>query len=433
MVTEGNMILLYILLVATIVLLAWRISHPGDLRLNRKYLARYLKDTEGRGPVRLVTTKLMDASPQGPPEERVFYNVEAEFADTSRRTVLVQVFYPLEELMQEREKSSVPGSQDASLMSGTEMQHSSDLTAKLREDPYKDFTAEERATAEKSAMVNHEVECLSLVAKQSNLFPRLIAHDEQRLITITEAIGMERLDDVWQKLEQPAKMNLAAQLVCDLAKFHGCSGRLAYLLPPGAGHGVRAVRDALSTTFDTGFGVDQEQMQAILEAAGPLYATANLGKGLRLVDGSPRGYYVLGSRVRRLNWAGLRYDIPGLDVIELLCDPALGLSYEQEAELFKVYLQNLQLEIEPEPSLAIPSYEELSCLAIYFQIALIGHLTIFERSPEAANAENPLNIKHWPADSRRQTAIKLLSHLRANEELGELCELLAPAIEQAIN
>ncbi|HBK86030.1 MAG TPA: hypothetical protein DDZ53_08395, partial [Firmicutes bacterium] len=210
--------LLYLILVVTICLLAWRINNPGDLRLNRRYLARYLKDAQGNGPVKVSTRKLVVDRPSGAPEERSFYNIEAEFVDTSRRSIMAQVVYPLEELHREREKKNLPGAQETDMMQGlTNMQGSSDVGARLKEDPFKDLAVEEKVTAAKVAMVKAEVDQLRLLSTRCELFPRLIAHDEQRLITITDSVGKQRLDDVWQELDAVAKQSLLEQLVQDLA------------------------------------------------------------------------------------------------------------------------------------------------------------------------------------------------------------------------
>ena len=420
--------LLYLILVVTICLLAWRINNPGDLRLNRRYLARYLKDAQGNGPVKVSTRKLVVDRPSGAPEERSFYNIEAEFVDTSRRSIMAQVVYPLEELHREREKKNLPGAQETDMMQGlTNMQGSSDVGARLKEDPFKDLAVEEKVTAAKVAMVKAEVDQLRLLSTRCELFPRLIAHDEQRLITITDSVGKQRLDDVWQELDAVAKQSLLEQLVQDLAVFHSRSEDLIALVPSGPGYSEKSVREALRASLDTGLELEPIRTEDVLAAAGPLYATAQLEQGLRLVNGSPRGFYVNGKRAKRLDWAGLRRDLPAFDVIELVCDPALGLSAEQEEHYFRVYLDKLQQLTEPDTT--IPTVHDLRCLAIYYQIVLVGHLAHFKRIAKAASSKSPLDVKHWPTNSLQQVADKLLVHLQADGELKELSDQLVPVLQ----
>lgn len=425
------MILLYVILVFVIILLAWRINHPGDLRLNRRYLARYLKDTQGRGPVRLQITKLPVDRPAGAPEERAYYDIKAEFADASKRSVLAQIVYPLEELHKEREQRNLPGSEDGNMMQGlTEMQSGSDVSAKLKEDPFKDLAAEEKATAAKVAMVNMEIDHLRMVSINCTLFPRLIAHDEQRLITITEPVGKQRLDDVWQQLDTAARQGLLAQLLQDIAVLHSHSADLAAILLPGPSHSERAMREALYSSLENGLEMPTASIQQAQSAAGPLYATAQLEKGARLANASPRGFFMKDGRARSINWAGLRRDVSALDVIELVCDPALGLSADQEVDCFSAYLD--KLPDNPDADKEKLTLVDLRRLAIYFQLVLLGHLALFQRGPNAASSKSPLDIKHWPATSLSQVASKLLVHLQADDELRTLFSLLAPVLQSLV-
>jgi len=289
------MTLIYVILVAAILLLAWRINHPGDLRLNRRYLGRYLKDAHGQGPVRLHTSKLAVDRPAGTPEEKVFYNIEAEFADSSRRSVMVRIFYPLEQLHQEKEKSKLPGGSGSNLLQESMEMQNTDLIPSLTADPYQGLAKEERVTAEKQALVEAEIAILRLLSANDVLFPRLIAHDEQRLITITEPIGTVRLDHAWQELQPEAKQGVLEQLLADLASFHSCTEQLAEHLPKVAAHTSRNVREALATALETGLNMKPEQAQAAIAAADALVATSQLESGPRLVDCSPRSFFLQGT------------------------------------------------------------------------------------------------------------------------------------------
>ncbi len=63
------------------------------------------------------------------------------------------------------------------------------------------------------------------------------------------------------------------------------------------------------------------------------------GTGVRLADASPRALYVYNGVVRPLNYGQLKQDIVLLDVIELVCDPAVQLTPEEEFDLLKYYIR----------------------------------------------------------------------------------------------
>ncbi|HHW98216.1 MAG TPA: hypothetical protein GX738_01145 [Firmicutes bacterium] len=423
------MILFYVILVICIVLLAWRINHPGDLRLNRRYLARFLKDSEGRGPVRILTRRLPVDKPVGAPEERVYYHLDTEFADSSKRSVLVQIVYPLEELHEERERRNRPGNEDANLMQGmsSPLQSSSDVGVKLQEDPFKDLAQEEKVKAAKVALVNREIDHLRMLSIYCKVFPRLISHDEQRLITVTEAVGAERLDDIWQEADGLSRKNLLTQLVQDLAVLHSRGKDLASLLPPGPSLNEPSMRETLSGALVNGLQVAYATVQQVQREASPLYGVAQLDKGIRLANASPRGFFILDGQGRSCHWAGLRRDVSALDVVELICDPALGLAAEEEVELLATYLDRLEQDGDSESEL--PTLTQLRRLVIYFQLVLIGHLALFQREGRATSSNNPLGIKHWPATSLAHVAGKVLIHLQADEELATLRDLLVPVLQ----
>lgn len=421
------MIVLYVILVIAILLLAWRINHPGDMRLTRRYLARYLKDGRGRGPTRLQTSKLSVDMPKGASDERVYYNIDAEFADNSRQSVLVQIVYPLEELHKEREKRNLHGGEGASMMPGMgDLQASHSTGTQLKEDPFKELANEEKVMAAKRAMVKAEAEHLRMLAINSGIFPRFVAHDEQRLITITEAVGNWRLDDFWQEGAEADRGRLLTQVVQELAALHVHGHDLAAHLPPGPPHSERAMREAIYVGLTNGLNAETAVIQQVQASAEPLYVTANLEKGLRLANASPRGFYVHDQQAYSFNWAGLRRGVSALDVVELICDPALNLSAEQETSYFMIYLEKLQ-------QLAGAELEELTLvdlnrLAVYFQLVLLGHLAFFEQGPNAGGT--PWGIKHWSSKSLPQVAGKLLAHLQADDELDELTAVLAPILQQ---
>lgn len=417
--------IVYVILVVAILILIWRLNHPGDLRLHRKYIGRFIKDAQGQGPthVSLVKLPVDQTLAIGVPEERVWYHLDACFRDGEQRSALVQVFYPLEELQAERERMNRPGVEDPDLAPPSMSMASADFSAKLKEDPFKELTKEEKVVAAKSAQVAGEIELLRVLGNDGVLFPTLLAHDEKRLITFTNPIGTKRLDDRLHELETAERVVLLEGLMQDLAAFHGKKEDvdLAALLP-GAGHTQQNMMEALYGSLLVWLhseGADADFIQAVLEAAAPLFITAEIEPGLRLLDSSPRAFFVRGQRARRPNWAGVRRDVSALDVIELVCDPAVGLSAEQEMHLFSVYLQ----AVRPINGADRPTAEDMRRLAVYFRMGLIGHMAGYA-SAAAAKESDYMGIKYWSEDSLAAAAANLLLYLRADAELQALYELL---------
>lgn len=98
----------YLFIVLVVLFIVWRVLAPGDVRLNRVYLRRHLKDSKGNGPKGLTVKRIPLVVPAGQPEEKVCYHVDATFADGSRQQLTAQVFYPLEALQLERDKQQKP-------------------------------------------------------------------------------------------------------------------------------------------------------------------------------------------------------------------------------------------------------------------------------------------------------------------------------------
>jgi hypothetical protein len=91
-----------------------RLRHPGDLRLNRAFVGHYVQDSRGKGPSRLRIERLgANQTTDDAVQERVFYRLQATFADGTERPLLAQIFYPLESLQQERERGARPGTDRA--------------------------------------------------------------------------------------------------------------------------------------------------------------------------------------------------------------------------------------------------------------------------------------------------------------------------------
>lgn len=412
---------LYVLAAAVTAVVVWRISHPGDMRINRTLIGRYVKDSQGRGPTSIRMTKLLVDLKPGQPEERAFFDVVAEYKG-GKRDLLVQVFYPLEALQQKRDQEKKDNAQTFDPMAGgTTM---GDSLAYLKEDRFKDLAKEEKVTEQKRAMISSEIDLLKTVGQFGVLFPKLIAHDSKRFITLTEGVGNQRLDELLHT--DASKVNVLTSVLTDIARFHDRGMPIRYSLEPGVGHSEQQIKQGITSSFSAwgAVGVKFEQTEAleVMDALQPIIATSLIEPGPRLEDASPRSFFMHDGVARRVNWGGVRLDISAFDVVELVCDPAVGLSAEQELELFRHYAQSRELSETERATL----YTELVRLAVYFRLVLLGFLITYVQGIREAKTDRkkPAGIKYWDAKAVPQAIENVLAQMRSDQQLVKLANLL---------
>lgn len=421
------MAMLYAVLLVFIVLLIWRINHPGDLRLNKSFVGRYVKDLRGQGPTQLQVSRLA-IGPAGADqaEERVYYSMVAGFADGSKRPLLAQIVYPLEALQREREQKSRPGADEMMIdpSSSPMAMQRGDYMERMKEDPFKDLTKEEQVLAAKTAQIAAELEGLRRLNQIGVFFPRLIAHDAKKLITLTEGVGTSRLDDLLQQSDRSGRLALLQPVLADLATFHGRGQDSVGFFPPGAGHHEKKIRDELQNSLSAwekvGAPVSREEFFEIIDAAEPLFRTTEAEVGLRLVDSSPRAFFMQGKTACRISWDGVRSDVSAFDPIELICDPATGLTAEDELSLFQHYLRHRDLDECESREYG----QQMLRLAVYYRLVLLGYLCQYR----AAKLDRQGGIKYWGREAISRAAGTVMEEMAADPELAKLLELLRPAL-----
>ncbi|MGI6344518.1 MAG: hypothetical protein ACOX18_05575 [Bacillota bacterium] len=420
------MTIIYVAIIAFILILIWRISRPGDLRLTRGYIGRYLQDSQGKGPVRVELDRLPVSLPTAEADERVFYQLRAEFGDGSQQEALVQVFYPLESVQQQRERQAQPGeSQQLPTTSTAALQ--SRYAPNFEKELYQDLTEEQRVVALQRQALDAEIRQLELLNQQDALFPRLLAYDEKRLITFATAVGPQRLDDALQEHDEAGKLALLTPLVEDLARFHDWGRQVMEEFPPGAGHTEEQIkeslRECLQSWVQAGMRLTPDGILEILNALTPLLTTAAAEIGLRLIDSSPRGYFLGEGQVMRPTWGRVVRDVSALDLIELICDPAVRLSAEGEFELMRAYVERRDISAAEKQRLAW----DVLRLAVYYRLRLSGFLAI------AASEQRDLGLPYWDEATLAHTIRNLRVDLAEDPELATLARLLEPRLERLLS
>lgn len=422
---------MYILLgflAAILLFLVWRIRQPGDLRLNRAYVAKYVKDNQGKGPTRIQLDKLPVDMAADQPEERVFYHIEALFSDGVERELTAQIFYPLEAWQHEQDKKKKQATENADPTPSASDMQSSAVSEHWRQDPYKDFSSQEKAVEQKLAQLEAELKSLDVLSKAGVLFPRLINHDKRRHITLTEAVGKHRLDDVLQQEAAANRTEILRTIMEDIAHFHEKGKMWQHGLRPGIEHSEQLISDQISKSLAAweiaGVNLSFDEVKDILESADSLYETTDCPRGVRLVDSSPRAFFWNGKRAQRVDWVGVRWDVSLFDVVELLCDPAVRLSPHEEMSLIEAYLNKRSLPPEEKQQLK----KQALRLMIYFRLVLLGYLLTYVSKQSTTKKAG--NLRYWTSEAVPHLVHNLRTHMDSDEEFETLATLLKDKLQR---
>lgn len=417
------------------VLFVVRLSLPGDLRINKKYIGQFIKDAAGNGPTRISARKLDILIPPGLPEERVYYSLEAAFADGSKREATVHVFYPLEVFHAEKEKNARASQQEEANMSSMSDMSTPTMSSdveRFREDPFKDLSEEERTKAAKEQELAAEIRQLGFLTLDRSVYPEIISFDQKRSIVITEPVGLERMDKLLLSQTPEQKEELLGGLVKDLAALHSQGEVLAGLLMSGVAHSDAMILRQIMTSCELwstlGVGFTPTETQSMLDALRPLYEGAVTSLGPKMGEASPRSFFVRDGVARSVEWGRARRDLSGLDLAELICDPVVQLSPDAEKRLLKSYVQASGFE----DATADAELLKLSRLLIYFRFVLIGYLITFRHALGTMSAERRRAFERqmWPKDSLRQAVASLRRYLEDDSELAELRLIVDEKLER---
>jgi len=416
--------------------MVWRVLSPGDVRLNRVYLSRYLKDGDGNGPRKLSVKRIPVVIPAGQPEEKVCYHVEASFADGSHQQLTAQVFYPLEALQMERDKQRKPLVTDdlnpTSQLSGSPSTPHSDEIDKLKEDPLKEINEEYRIVEQKTGLLQAEIEQLRLLNQYTDFFPKFINHDVKKHITLMGAVGATRLDDLLNQKNVQEGTILLRGVVENLARFHKEGQIIADNLLPGMSHNEELIRSQISGALQgfvlAGVDLSEVDIHEAIDAARVLIDISTAEVGPKLMDASPRAFFSHLGVVRPLDFGRVRSDISAIDVVELLCDPSTGISPEAEMQLYEHY-SNTRFEGVEEQALQL---QILLRLGIYYRMVLSGFLVMHLMSlAKPESRQRPaLEIKYWTPAALPRAVESLKFFLAQDPELARLHALLAPKLDE---
>ena len=421
------MMYLYALVAAATAFVVWRMRAPADLRLNRRFFSRFLRDSTGRGPNK-VQLKRIPVWGLGPAnEEQAYFHVQAGFPDGSQQEVTVEVLYPLESLQREREQKMKPTmAEDFSPMqnpAGMGGQSTlADEANKFKQDPLQELTEERKLIEQKTAQFDCAVEQLRRINSHSELFPRLIAYERARHIAVLGAVGMRRLDVEINGGKREECKELLPSFLASLAAFHAQGDELAQSLPDKGAHSQQVIRsqitEALRGLSVAGVLATTTPLAELLAATSPIWTAGADYLGPRLADASPRGLFVHGGAVRPLQYGGLRRDITLLDVIELLCDPAMPLSPAEELSLIEHYLAARFPGKDTQDAVRI----EMLHLAVYYRLVLAKHLAEYCSALKQPQGEkrSSLAIPYWDSEATSRN----LASLRFYETKGTVLPVI---------
>ncbi|HSL93252.1 MAG TPA: hypothetical protein VK905_01455 [Bacillota bacterium] len=414
------------------ILFVVRLALPGDLRINKKYIGQFIKDAAGNGPKKISTKRLAILIPPGVPEERVYYNLHAEFADGSTREALVHVFYPLEVFHAEKEKNTRASQQEDVNMSDMSTPTMSSDVERLREDPFKDLSEEEQTKAAKELELAAEIRQLGFLTQERSVYPEIISFDTKFSIVVAEPVGTERLDRVLLSMQPEQREELLQGLMQDLAALHSQGETLAGLLMPGVAHNdamiLQQVMSSCELWATLGVGFTPSETQKMLDALLPLYQDAVTLLGPKMGEASPRSFFVREGVARSVEWGRARRDLSGLDLAELLCDPIVQLDPDAEKRLLTLYVKARGFG----PDEVQNELLKMSRLLIYFRFVLIGYLITFRQAliSMPADRRRAFESQMWPADALLNAITSLRSYLADDVGLADLRVLVDEKLER---
>jgi len=427
---------LYVFAASVVLFIIWRIQAPGDARLNKMYFRQRLKDNQGRGPVRLNVTRIPTMIPAGKPEEIVCYHVDAAFADGTSQQVTAQVFYPLEELIMEREKQKKPLVTDdlnpmSQLNTGPSAQSNNEID-KLKEDPLKEHIEEDKVIEQKTARLQAELAQLRLINEHTDFFPQFLSHDSKQHITLLQAVGAKRLDDLLRGANDEVKYELLGCLLERMCSFHNAGLELGKQLLPGLSHTGELVRAQITGAFEgfrlAGVEVSHYEVHEIIDAAQLLIEIDGDDEGPKLMDASPRAFFAHENTLRPLDFGRVRKDISSIDVVELLCDPSSAIEPSTEFALYKRYI-SARYKTSEMQALKLTS---LIRLGIYYRLVLVGFLVKHFAALQKAEGSqrDKMRIKYWETSVMPKVVKSLQFFLSQDSELVRLRTLLEPKLEE---
>ena len=429
---------IYGLLVLGLAFFAWRYFSPADMRLNKRFLARYLKDTVGRGPSKLEITRLDVIRQPEQAEEKVYFAVAAIFSDGTEERALAQVFYPLEALLAERQKrhkaSEGDNSSTLQMSGGVDYDQSvPEQARRLKDDPLPDLREEAKVLAQKSARQAAEIRQLQAINNHTTLFPRFVAYDTKEKIAVLGGAGTMRLDKMLLDRDEVGKEGLLMTLLVSLAEFHAPTEKLTPELFSAARLNPALMREQIAASFAglmaAGLPLADSELLSLAVAAQTICLVGELPAGPKLAEASPRAFFVstVGDyKCSPVDFGGVRQDISLLDVVELLCDPVTSLSPTKERTLMKEYLAargNFSADFDP-----LRHEQVLWRLAVYYRLLLLGYLCgqFLGKRKGGHDTAVRLSVPHWKKEAISPCIAALDNYLAAMPELAELKRILSP-------
>jgi len=431
---------IYGLLVLGVAFFAWRYFSPADVRLSRRFLARYLKDKAGRGPSKINIERLPVAVAPQQVEEQVYFAVSAFFPDGTAEQVLAQVFYPLESLLAERQKRHKASEGDnqnpMQASGGVEYDQAvPEQARRLKDDPLSDLREEARILEQKNARQAEEIKQLRALNSHSALFPRLLAHDAAQNITLLSSVGTVRLDKALQGHDEAHKEEMLRSLLVSLAQFHASSGSLTPELFAPARLTPALMRSQIAATFaglmTAGVPLADSELLRLTQSAEPICLLGDIPAGPKLAEASPRAFFAsaaLDSKYSPVDFGRVRQDVSLLDVVELLCDPATGLTPSAERALMKDYL-GARADFLGDEERKLQE-QTLWKLSVYYRLLLCGYLStqFLAKRRDGSQETARLLVPYWTKEALRPCLSALNSYLAEIPELAELQKLLAPKL-----
>jgi len=249
-------------------------------------------------------------------------------------------------------------------------------------DPHAELREENKYLEQKKESYAAEIRMLARMNSYAPYFPELIAHDSKANITLLRGIGTRRLDKVLAESEPSRKETLLKALLTKMATWHAKASILAPYLPAGATLAPAQLRSQMGAALVACQAggeprLSPDEYAKIIAAVELVAKVGDAPKGIKMAEASPRAFFVgegVAGEANPLDFGRVRQDVSLLDVVELVCDPAIALELSNEEHLIEHYLET---RAKVEDGYDIDKARELlRLLSIYYRLMVLGFFNL---------------------------------------------------------
>ncbi|QOR36385.1 hypothetical protein IMX26_06110 [Clostridium sp. 'deep sea'] len=189
-----------------------------------------------------------------------------------------------------------------------------------------------------------DVEITKKINEYSNIVPKIYFFDEKKNFVLTEFCGLTLLKDVLVNIEDTQKLDLIKTITIQLAHAHNAFKNVSLLVPSRRAMQAEDFRKMLHSGLKQLVKAKLLSEAQINDLLNEYYSTAvwlgdNFERNIRFKSLTPYEMFVNDNNPVIRNWSDYDTSSDMTNLIDLLKDPIVDLSIEQEEEFVKLYRQ----------------------------------------------------------------------------------------------